>query len=359
MRRVLVLCTVLVTVLSLTVPAVAQPSNDDLTGATDVVGLPFDEVVDTTEATTEPNEPTEGEEFCPPRGSTVWYALTLDEGQEVRIDTAGSDYDTTLAVYTGSDYTDLSLVDCNDDTLLGLQAALTISVDGGVTYLVQVGSFGGDGGGQLEISIDEPGKATGKPLIFKSRFKGLVADAYNEDYDESTGAYSSSSATLVDGQSNEGGKPSRYTYLFVSEYSESFDEVTESFSFTEWSGIAEPSRDQYEMDKKLRSASVITELTLFGQTCTFVGEEAEPECTDLGPADVTVDLTWDGFGGLSKDKFKEMSTSDGTRFMSRGSVSSRNANVSGGWNGDHAADLTGGFGQLSNQAAGDFVMFRG
>lgn len=106
MKRVLVLCTVVLTVVSLAVPAIAQPDNDELAAATEVVGLPFSDSVDTTEATTEVGEPVEGDEFCPPRGSTVWYGLTVDQAQTVAIDTAGSDYDTTLAVYTGTDYSD-------------------------------------------------------------------------------------------------------------------------------------------------------------------------------------------------------------------------------------------------------------
>lgn len=68
-------------------PAVAQPANDDLTAATGVTALPFTETLDTTDATVEPGEPVEGDEFCPPRGSTVWCALTLDTAQPVSVNT--------------------------------------------------------------------------------------------------------------------------------------------------------------------------------------------------------------------------------------------------------------------------------
>jgi hypothetical protein len=359
MRRVVVLCTVTLTVLALAIPAVAQPVNDDLAAATGVTGVPFQDVVDTTEATTEPGEPIEGIEFCPPRGSTVWYALTLEQSQQVRIDTAGSDYDTTLAVYTGTETSDLSLVDCNDDTFVSLQAALTITADAGVTYLIQAGSFGGDGGGELLISIDEPGRVTGKPIIFRSKFKGLIADAFVEEFDETTGTFSSTFATLSDGQFSSGGKPFRVAELFVGEFTETVDEANETFTFTDWFGFVELGRDQYEIDKKLGSASVLADVVLQGVTCTGGFEDEELECTDLGIAEVTVDLAWDGVGGIEKSRFMEKVTFDGARLMFRGALTSREANVSGGWSGDRTADMSEAFGSLSQAKDSSFELFRG
>jgi hypothetical protein len=359
MRRFLIPVTVVLTVMALMTPAIAQPANDDLDAATGVTALPFSEAVDTTDATVEPGEPVEGDEVCPPRGSTVWYALTLDTTQPVSVNTAGSDYDTTLAVYTGSGLGDLSFVDCNDDTFFGLQAALTFEAEAGVTYLVQVGSFGGDFGGLLQISFAEPGKTTGKPIIFKSQFRGLIADAFIEEFDETTGAFSFTSVNLVDGQSHEKGKPSKFSSLFVSTFEETFDEEEGTFSFTEWFGFADLSKDQFAIDKKLRSAWVETDLVLFGQTCTGSFEFEEFACDDLGSADVTADVVWDGVGGISKSQFKEKSTFDGVRIMFRGKFSSRDADVSGGVTGDIAVDLSDAFGSLSSQNTGDFIMIRG
>lgn len=357
MKRALVLCTVVIMGLSIAVPAVAQPGNDDMAAATEVTVLPFADVVDTTEATTEPEEPVEEEDFCPPRGATVWYALTLETSQQVTINTAGSDYDTTLAVYTGTDFSDLDLVDCNDDTIIGLLAALTITADAGVTYLIQVGAFGGDFGGELRISIAEPGRATGKPLIFKSRFKGSFADAFTEEFDEET--FSFKSASLVDGRSSVGGRPDRFVSLFVSEFVETFDEANETFTFIEWFGVADLSPGQYEIDKKLRTAWVLTDMILQGVTCTGGFDEVEFECTDLGTAEVTVDMTWDGVGAVERTRFQEKSTFDGIRTRFRGSLSFRNADVTGGWSGERSADMGEAFGVIGSQTTGDFVMIRG
>jgi len=359
MKRFLIPVTVGLIVMALMAPALAQPAHDDLAAATGVTALPFTETVDTTDATVEPDEPIEGEEVCPPRGSTVWYALTLDTTQPVSVSTAGSDYDTTLAVYTGSGYGDLSLVGCNDDTFFGLQASLTFDVEAGVTYLIQAGSFGGDFGGLLQISFDEPGKTTGKPIIFKSQFRGSIADAFIEEFDETTGAFSFTSVNLVDGQSHETGKPSKFSSLFVSTVEETFNEEEGTFTFTEWFGTVDLSNDQFAIDKRLRSAWVETDLVLFGQTCTGSFEFEDFECTDLGSADVTADVIWDGVGGISKSQFKEKSTFDGVHLLFRGKFSSRNADVFGGVTGDIAIDLSNAFGSLNNQSTGDFIMIRG
>jgi hypothetical protein len=358
-RRFMVLLMGMLAMLVMTTPALAQPGNDDLATATGVNALPFNDAVDTTDATVEPGEPLGPDEFCPPRGATVWYELTFGSSQPVAVDTAGSDYDTTLAVYTGTGYGDLARVACNDDTFFGLQAALSFDAEAGVTYLVQVGSFGEGPGGALQISFDEPGKTTGKPLIFKSQFRGRFADAFMDEFDEETGAFAFTSVNLFDGRSHQEGKPSKFSSLFVSMFEETFDEEAGTFTFTDWFGNAELGRDQFAIDKKLKTAWVLADLTLQGQTCTGSFEFDGFECTDLGTVDVTADVVWDGIGGIQKSQFREKTTVDGIRFMFRGNTSSRNADVSGGLSGDLIVDLNDAFGSLNSQSTGDFFMFRG
>ncbi len=359
MRRSVVPIITAVLILVSAAPALAVPVNDDLGDASAVIGLPFSDSVDASDATIEPGEPVEGDELCPPRSSTVWYEVTLETSQEVAIDTTGSDYDTTLAVYTGSDYGDLSVVGCNDDTFFGLQAALSFAAEAGVTYLVQVGSFGEGPAGMLQVSFDEPGKTTGKPIIFKSHFRGSSADAIIEEFDETTGDFSVTEVFLIDGQSQSKGKPSKSSSLFVSTFEESFDEVDGTVTFTEWFGFAELSSDQFAIDKKLTSARVLADLTLQGETCTGTVEDEEPVCTDLGLAEVTVEVSWEGTGNLEKSQFLEKGTSEEVRFMFRGKTTSRTADVTGEISGDLVIDLTDAFGSLSNQSTGDFIMIRG
>ena len=359
MRRSVVPIITAVLILVSAAPALALPVNDDLGDASSVIGLPFSDSVDASDATIEPGEPVEGDEPCPPRSSTVWYEVTLETSQEVAIDTSGSDYDTTLAVYTGSNYGDMAVVACNDDTFFGLQAALSFTAEAGVTYLVQVGSFGEGPAGMLQVSFAEPGKTTGKPFISKSHFRGSSADAIIEEFDEATGAFSVTEVFLIDGQSQSKGKPSKSSSLFVSTFEESFDEVDGTFTFTEWFGFAELSSDQFAIDKKLTSARVLADLTLQGETCTGTVEDEEPVCTDLGLAEVTVEVSWEGTGNLEKSQFLEKGTSEGVRFMFRGKTTSRTADVAGELSGDLVIDLTDAFGSLSNQSTGDFIMIRG
>jgi hypothetical protein len=85
-----------------------------------------------------------GEFVVVPVGNTVWYTVT-GTGDPVTIDTAGSDYDTVVAVYTESGGV-YDPVACVDDVLLdpigrSLQASVTFDTVAGETYYVQIGGF--------------------------------------------------------------------------------------------------------------------------------------------------------------------------------------------------------------------------
>jgi hypothetical protein len=125
----------------------APPSNDDFDDATVIAELPFSDSIDKTEATTAPDDPD-----CVGQGPTVWYAFTSEEDIRVRADTVGSDYDTTLSVYTGSRGA-LTQIACNDDAV-GLQSRVNFDAVAGETYFFMVGAFGSGPGGQLVFSVD-------------------------------------------------------------------------------------------------------------------------------------------------------------------------------------------------------------
>jgi hypothetical protein len=74
-------------------------------------------------------------------GHTLWYSFT-GTGGEVTIDTAGSDFDTVVAVYD-DDLNELACVDDIEFEPIGgsLQAAVTIETVEGATYYVQAGGF--------------------------------------------------------------------------------------------------------------------------------------------------------------------------------------------------------------------------
>lgn len=110
--------------------------------------------VRTAGAAVEPEAPCIGElggevvEF--PIGKTGWWTFE-GSGGDVTVDTAGSDYDTVLGVYT-DDGSGLVPIGCVDD-VDSLQARITVPTEAGVTYFVQAGGFGGQAG-TLVLSVN-------------------------------------------------------------------------------------------------------------------------------------------------------------------------------------------------------------
>lgn len=139
----------------------AAPANDEESAATEITALPFTETTDTTEATAS------GPGFCS-NSSSVFYRFTPDADVRIQFDTIGSDYDTTLAIYTRD--ADGKIVrdsrKCNDDRF-DLDSGLRLRARAGVTYFFQVGECcgnGGDGpGGLLVVTVTE---VSDEPLEF-------------------------------------------------------------------------------------------------------------------------------------------------------------------------------------------------
>lgn len=88
-----------------------------------------------------------GEVFEVPVGSTVWYSI-VGTGGPVTVDTAGSDYDTVIAVYTSDGAGGFTPVPdaCVDDPPVQpigrtLQAAVTWNTVAGTVYYIQIGGY--------------------------------------------------------------------------------------------------------------------------------------------------------------------------------------------------------------------------
>lgn len=133
-----VLAGIAITLLLLVRPAAAAPGNDAFASAMTAATLPFQYSAANTSATIEPSEP----QPCIESLRTVWYRFTAPASGVYEVDTFGSDFDTVLAVYTGSTLPSLSLVDCNDDTLSSIRSRVQFQAVGGVTYMVQAGGWG-------------------------------------------------------------------------------------------------------------------------------------------------------------------------------------------------------------------------
>jgi hypothetical protein len=132
----------------LAAPASAAPSNDDVAQAVPIAALPFDDSRSTVDATRAGDDPAE----CG-AGPTVWYVLEATATAEVEAHTFGSDYDTTLSVYNGSQGS-LNLLDCNDDSD-GLQSRISFEASAGETYYLMVGGYDEASTGSLELSVLE------------------------------------------------------------------------------------------------------------------------------------------------------------------------------------------------------------
>jgi hypothetical protein len=127
-------------------PALAQPANDDFDSATVIGALPFTDSISTADATTAGDDP-----FCNGFEHTVWYAFTPTQDVVVRADTAGSDYATSLGVYTGS-RGGLSQVECQS-----FPARVTFTATANTTYFFMVASACcGGPGGSLVFRVNPP-----------------------------------------------------------------------------------------------------------------------------------------------------------------------------------------------------------
>jgi hypothetical protein len=135
--------------------ALAQaPDNDDFDAAIVIPSLPFTDTQVTTDATEAPDDRIP-EPSCPFGTShSVWYQFTPSGDMSIAADTSGSDYDTTLSVYTG-DRSSLSEVACDDDAIFP-QSRVVFDAAAGVTYFFMVGSYSyfDPPGGTLVFNVD-------------------------------------------------------------------------------------------------------------------------------------------------------------------------------------------------------------
>jgi subtilisin family serine protease len=73
---------------------------------------------------------------------SIWFEWQASATGTVAIDTFGSDFDTTLAVYRGNQVSALTAVASNDDAGGGVQSAVSFSVSSGVQYMIAVDGLG-------------------------------------------------------------------------------------------------------------------------------------------------------------------------------------------------------------------------
>ncbi len=119
------------------------PANDDFADAFELSGLLGGAHGHTIGASKESGEPAHAFDVG---GYSVWYQWTAPASGPVDFNTSGSNFDTTLAVYTDHALTNLTLIAANEDDAQGggrLTSRLSFTAIEGVTYRIAVEGFGG------------------------------------------------------------------------------------------------------------------------------------------------------------------------------------------------------------------------
>ena len=87
--------------------------------------------------------------------ASVWWSWTAQANGSMTISTEGSNFDTTLATYTGNSVDTLSEVASNDDFFgFGLSSQVTFMVSQGITYSIAVDGYG-PSEGNIEVTITD------------------------------------------------------------------------------------------------------------------------------------------------------------------------------------------------------------
>lgn len=113
-------------------------------------------------------------------GHSVWWKWTATNNGVLTVDTVGSNFDTTLAVYTGNSVSSLTSISSNDDTQSGtiLTSSCHFNATSGVIYYIAVDGYGGDTGAvaiNLSFHRTIPLAITVQPQSYTTYLGGSIA----------------------------------------------------------------------------------------------------------------------------------------------------------------------------------------
>ncbi|MCI0776859.1 MAG: hypothetical protein J4N95_01650 [Chloroflexi bacterium] len=171
-------------------PVSTPQGNDNFADAFLIETFPFSGAQSTFGATIEEDEqvnPTGCVIFLPnSKGATVWFTFTTPSAGTMTASTAGSDYDTVFALYTGPDLASLAALGCDDDSGPGTLSEMSLPLLANTTYYLQVGGFGGRAG-NLVLTVDFIGtggvSGSGLPGFIPCENLGLTADGCDNGLD--------------------------------------------------------------------------------------------------------------------------------------------------------------------------------
>ena len=125
---------------SASAPAIVRPGTYDDFFATPraINGLSGTSTSNNDFASTEVSEPNHAGYLA---SDSVWFNYTAPASGQINISTAGSNFDTLLAVYTGNLINSLNSIASNDDIKNGQSSAVSFAAIGGQTYRIAIDGF--------------------------------------------------------------------------------------------------------------------------------------------------------------------------------------------------------------------------
>jgi uncharacterized repeat protein (TIGR01451 family) len=125
--------------------SLVTPANDDFGNAFVISTTPYTYTQNTSLATTVADDPVPSCGSGDQESRSVWYSFTAPGDGSMQIDTSSSNYNTVLAVWTGTRGA-LTQVACDDDSGPDTTSLVNFNVTGGTTYYMEVTSRATSGG---------------------------------------------------------------------------------------------------------------------------------------------------------------------------------------------------------------------
>jgi subtilisin family serine protease len=131
-------------------PPTPSIPNDNFANRIFLDGLPVSTTGSNIGATAEPEEPSQNGPI-----NSVWWTWTAPATETVTFDTIGSNFDTWLSVFTGSDLPNLTLIGVNDDGGGNGTSLVSLNAIAGTTYQIAVDGYSGNTG-EIALNIVVP-----------------------------------------------------------------------------------------------------------------------------------------------------------------------------------------------------------
>ena len=121
-----------------------------------------------------------------PGGKSVWYRWQAPNTGIATITTSGSNFDTLLAVYTGTSVGALTLIASNDDDPNGgLSSRVSFNATSGTIYRIAVDGFNGDSG-NITLNWSQPINPPTAPVVQSPT--NITSNSFTANWSSSSGA---------------------------------------------------------------------------------------------------------------------------------------------------------------------------